>query len=150
MASLNVAFPVAVCLIFLAADHALAARNVINPMQPGYNIPITARIKTGNEGDGGLADCWNALVELKSCSNEVVLFFLNGQADIGPDCCKAIATITHHCWPAMLTSIGFTAEEGTILRRYCDAAASATSTNSSAPASPPLAATATTPVPPAH
>ncbi|KAM1074343.1 hypothetical protein EV1_019064 [Malus domestica] len=149
MALENVALLVTVCLIFTGANYALAARNVIDPIQPAYSIPITARIKTGSEGNGGLVDCWNALAELKSCSNEVVLFFLNGQADIGPDCCQAIATITRHCWPAMLTSIGFTTEEGNILLGYCDAAASATTTNSSAPASSPLAA-ATTPTPPAN
>ncbi|KAJ7956956.1 egg cell-secreted protein 1.1-like [Quillaja saponaria] len=82
---------------------------------------IAARLETS----GGLVDCWNALAELKSCSNEIVLFFINGQADIGPDCCRAIEIITHNCWPAMLSSLGFTAEEGNILRGYCDAAASA-------------------------
>ena len=61
-------------------------------------------------------------------SNEIVVFFLNGQTDIGPDCCRAISIVTHHCWPAMLTSLGFTAEEGNILRGYCDAEASVPST----------------------
>ncbi|ONI01825.1 hypothetical protein PRUPE_6G161600 [Prunus persica] len=127
------------CLI-MSANNAIAnARNM-----------AAVGIKTGSQGgeggsggQGGLGECWNALVELKSCSNEVVLFFLNGQADIGTDCCKAIATITHHCWPAMLTSLGFTAEEGNILRGHCDAASAAGSTDnasSSAPASPPSAA----------
>ncbi|KAK9225055.1 hypothetical protein WN943_010096 [Citrus x changshan-huyou] len=60
-------------------------------------------------------------MELKSCSNEIVIFFLNSQADIGPDYCCAIDIITCNCWPAMLTSLGFTAEEGNILRGYCDA-----------------------------
>ncbi|KAH9699386.1 Egg cell-secreted protein 1.4 [Citrus sinensis] len=43
------------------------------------------------------------------------------EADIGPDCCRAIDIITRNCWSAMLTSLGFTAEEGNILRGYCDA-----------------------------
>ena len=60
-------------------------------------------------------------MELKSCSNDIVIFFLNSQTDIGPDCCHAIDIITCNCWPAMLTSLGFTAEEGNILRGYCDA-----------------------------
>ncbi|KAH9747698.1 Aldehyde oxygenase (deformylating) [Citrus sinensis] len=34
---------------------------------------------------------------------------------------RAIDIITRNCWPAMLTSLGFTAEEGNILRGYCDA-----------------------------
>ncbi|KAH9709101.1 Egg cell-secreted protein 1.4 [Citrus sinensis] len=37
-----------------------------------------------------------------------------------PDCCHAIDIITYNCWLAMLTSLGFTAEEGNILRGYCD------------------------------
>uniref|UniRef100_A0A5B6YWE7 Putative egg cell-secreted protein 1.4 n=1 Tax=Davidia involucrata TaxID=16924 RepID=A0A5B6YWE7_DAVIN len=86
------------------------------PIQAGFNL--TARLETS----GGLVDCWNALTELKSCSNEIVAYFTSGQTDIGPACCQAIRMITHHCWPAMLTSLGFTAEEGDILRGYCDAA----------------------------
>ncbi|KAK9225299.1 hypothetical protein WN943_010340 [Citrus x changshan-huyou] len=60
-------------------------------------------------------------MELKSCSNEIVIFFLNSQADIGPDCCRAIDIITRNCWHAMFISLEFTAEEGNILRGYCDA-----------------------------
>lgn len=78
---------------------------------------LTSRLETS----GGLVECWTALLELKSCSDEIVLFFLNGQTDIGGDCCRAIVFITRSCWPAMLTSLGFTAEEGDILRGYCDA-----------------------------
>ena len=101
----------------------LAVTNVITATRDLYIKPghrLASRLET-NEG---LVPCWNALLELKSCSNEIVDFFLNGQTDIGPDCCRAITIITHHCWPAMLTSIGFTAEEGNILRGYCDATAS--------------------------
>ncbi|WCJ21367.1 Egg cell-secreted protein 1.1 [Euphorbia peplus] len=67
-----------------------------------------------------LSDCWSALVEIKSCSNEIILFFLNGETDIQANCCRSIAIITHNCWPAMLSSLGFTAEQGSILRGYCD------------------------------
>ena len=101
------------------------SRNIVNlHIKPGSNLQV--RLETS----GGLAECWTALMELKSCTNEIVLFFLNGQANIGPDCCRAIGIITHNCWPAMLTSLGFTAEEGNILRGYCDA--------SPAPVSSPL------------
>lgn len=79
-------------------------------------------------------------MELKSCSNEIVLYFTNGEADIGPDCCCAITVITHNCWPAMLTSLGFTPEEGHYLRGYCDAAAAA-----STPALAPAASTSVNP-----
>ncbi|KAL6225391.1 hypothetical protein ACLB2K_004241 [Fragaria x ananassa] len=98
---------------------------------------LSAGIKTSGEGEGGLVECGNALVEVKSCSQEIVVYFLNGKADIGTDCCKAIATITRHCWPTMLTSLGFTAEQGDILRGYCDASATVIATT--APAAAPLA-----------
>ncbi|GAY65809.1 hypothetical protein CUMW_243910 [Citrus unshiu] len=38
-----------------------------------------------------------------------------------PDCCHTIDIITRNCWLAMLTSLGFTVEEGNIVRGYCDA-----------------------------
>ncbi|KAK9189799.1 hypothetical protein WN943_018398 [Citrus x changshan-huyou] len=85
-----------------------------NNMKSGYNL--TTRL----EVSGGLMKYQNALMELKSCSNEIVIFFLNSQVDIGPDCCRAFDIITYNCWPAMLTSLGFIAEEGNILRGYCD------------------------------
>ncbi|KAK6924188.1 Prolamin-like domain [Dillenia turbinata] len=85
-----------------------ASRQV--PIEPGYNL--AARLDTS----GGLVECWNALLEIKSCSNEIITFFLNGKTDLGSECCNAISIITHHCWPAMLSSLGFTAEEGNILR----------------------------------
>ncbi|KDO62555.1 hypothetical protein CISIN_1g042702mg, partial [Citrus sinensis] len=78
-------------------------------------------LATRLEVRGDLTECWNVLMKLKSCSNEIVIFFLNRQADIGPDCCHTIDIITRNCWLAMLTSLGFTAEEGNILRGYCDA-----------------------------
>ncbi|KAL9448248.1 hypothetical protein AB3S75_015676 [Citrus x aurantiifolia] len=86
-----------------------------NNMKSDYDLA------TRLEASGGLTECWNALMKLKSCSNEIVIFFLNSQADIGPDCCRAIDIITRNCWPAMFTSLGFTTEEGNILRGYCDA-----------------------------
>ncbi|CAA7390701.1 unnamed protein product [Spirodela intermedia] len=96
-------------------------------------------------GDGsGMIDCWGALLELRSCTNEVVLFFLNGEAYIGNECCRAIRIITRQCWPNMLSSIGFTAEEGDILRDYCDmgtAQPSAPVATPPAPAPAPQAAT---------
>ncbi|XVF61815.1 hypothetical protein PTKIN_Ptkin08bG0161000 [Pterospermum kingtungense] len=107
-------FLVMVLVCFLA--NAAAARELSSYSKPvGYNL--AARL----EASGGLVECWNALNELKSCTTEIVLFFVNGQADIGPDCCRAIEVITRNCWPAMLTSLGFSSEEGNILRGYCDA-----------------------------
>ncbi|OVA08106.1 Prolamin-like domain [Macleaya cordata] len=77
------------------------------------------------EGGGGIGECWNALLQLRSCTNEIILFFLDGETYLGLECCKAIRIITRDCWPSMLTSLGFTAEEGDILRGYCDASSSA-------------------------
>ncbi|KAJ0252444.1 Egg cell-secreted protein 1.4 [Hirschfeldia incana] len=75
---------------------------------------IAARLQSG-----GLMECWNALYELKSCTNEIVLFFLNGETKLGVSCCEAVDVITTSCWPAMLTSLGFTSEEANVLRGFC-------------------------------
>ncbi|KAL8261416.1 hypothetical protein R6Q59_025465 [Mikania micrantha] len=82
------------------------------------NNPLVVRLQGGKDG-GELMDCWNALFELKSCTNEIILFFLNGDSYLTMDCCRAIRVITYGCWPSMLTSLGFTSEEGDILRGYC-------------------------------
>ena len=42
-----------------------------NNIKPSYDLA------TRLEASGGLTECWNALMELKSCSNEIVIFFLN-------------------------------------------------------------------------
>ncbi|XP_028766002.1 egg cell-secreted protein 1.4-like [Neltuma alba] len=67
-------------------------------------------------------DCWGSLMELRSCTNEIMQYLVKGEADIGPHCCRAITVITHNCWPAVLASLGFTDHEAYILRGYCDAA----------------------------
>ncbi|KAF8411613.1 hypothetical protein HHK36_004170 [Tetracentron sinense] len=104
------------CLLLVVSwlmGTAIAVREL--PMKPGHNL--AARLESG----GGLVECWTALLELRSCTNEIVLFFLNGEAYLGLGCCRAIRIITRQCWPAMFTSLGFTAQEGDILRGYCDA-----------------------------
>ncbi|KAL0733564.1 hypothetical protein Bca4012_009774 [Brassica carinata] len=68
---------------------------------------------------GGLMECWDALYELKSCTNEIVLFFLNGETKLGEGCCHAVDVITVNCWSSMLTSLGFTSEETNVLRGFC-------------------------------
>ncbi|KAK6913251.1 Prolamin-like domain [Dillenia turbinata] len=79
---------------------------------------LAARLKADEEG----SKCWDSLFELQACTGEAILFFLNGETYLGPGCCRAIEIIEHQCWPAMLTSLGFTPQEGDILRGYCDAA----------------------------
>lgn len=94
----------------------------VTPLKPGQGL--AQRLEdAATSGGATLADCWDALVELKACSNEIILFFLNGETSLGAPCCDAIDIITRSCWPAMLTSLGFTPEEGNILRGYCDAKA---------------------------
>ncbi|KAM7275216.1 hypothetical protein ACFE04_017082 [Oxalis oulophora] len=132
---------VVVCLVaFLIMWSSYAAES--RELKFDENVISMARFEfaaaAGGSG-GGLVECWNALYELKSCTNEIILFFINGQADIGKDCCKAIDIITKNCWPAMLTSIGFTAEEGNILRGYCDGSTPTPTPSTNAPAAAPLA-----------
>ncbi|KAI3889402.1 hypothetical protein MKX03_027044 [Papaver bracteatum] len=78
---------------------------------PGHNL--AARI---NADDGaGMVECWNALYELRSCTNEIILFFMDGEI-----------------------YLGFTAEEGDILRSYCDAPHSAAPRSSPVTMLPPV------------
>ncbi|CAN4114166.1 unnamed protein product [Withania somnifera] len=95
--------------------------------------------KLDHEGDqGSILECWNAFGEIKSCTNEIIAYFTIGTIDIDLPCCQAISVITHHCWPSMLTTLGFTLEETNILRGYCDAAHHNDSSNNSGPAPSPL------------
>ncbi|CAJ1937911.1 unnamed protein product [Sphenostylis stenocarpa] len=70
-----------------------------------------------------MVECWSNLIQLKSCSNEIMHFLINGGADIGSYCCCAITVITHNCWPSMLTSLGYTYQETLYMRSYCQDAA---------------------------
>lgn len=69
-------------------------------------------------------DCWTALYKIRSCSNEIVAYFVEGSVDITPPCCESIALITHHCWPAVLGVLGYSPAQTDVLRGYCDAVAS--------------------------
>ncbi|KAF9605940.1 hypothetical protein IFM89_021266 [Coptis chinensis] len=92
------------------------------PFRQGYNL----KSRLYGEGAG---DCWNALLQLKSCTSEIILFLMDGDSYLGTDCCRAIRIITRDCWPSMLTSLGFTSQEGDILVGYCN-------TTSASPARP--------------
>ncbi|GAB2232010.1 hypothetical protein Droror1_Dr00011030 [Drosera rotundifolia] len=98
-------------IMLLASSSTLQARPLDSP------LTLQARLKV----DEGSTDCWGSLLQLQACTGEVIQFFYNGEAELGPNCCKAIYIIQHICWPAMLSSLGFTSEEGAILRGYCDA-----------------------------
>ncbi|OVA06617.1 Prolamin-like domain [Macleaya cordata] len=106
---------------FIASTATVVAARELAINKPRHNLAT----RLNAEGGGGLVECWNALLELRSCTNEIILFFLDGeQTYLGLECCKAIRVITHQCWPSMLTSLGFTSQEGDILRGYCDASSS--------------------------
>jgi hypothetical protein len=91
----------------------------------------------GEEDGGGIMECWDALVQLGSCTSEIVLFLVNGESYIGPECCRAIRGATRHCWPAMLASVGFSAEEADVLRGFCEGEAAAQQHGDGSDAPPP-------------
>ncbi|MCL7041257.1 hypothetical protein MKW94_007027 [Papaver nudicaule] len=97
-------------------DIGVLARPLLD-VQTAAPISLAARLQS----NGSYSECWDSLTELQACTGEVILFFLNGETHLGRNCCKAIHIIQHNCWPAMLGSLGFTEEEGDILRGYCDA-----------------------------
>ncbi|KFK32864.1 hypothetical protein AALP_AA6G297100 [Arabis alpina] len=119
------------CFVFFAVALLLLV-NISGRTLPATedSTNIAARL-TG----GGLMQCWDALYELKSCTNEIILFFLNGETKLGSGCCNAVEVITSDCWPAMLTSLGFTSEETNVLRGFCQ---SPNSGGSSSPAPSPV------------
>lgn len=92
---------------------------ISNPTEArSFSPNLEARLQSN-----GLIQCWDSLIELRSCTGEIILFFVNGETYLGPSCCRAIGVIQHQCWAAdaMLSALGLTAEEGDVLRGYCDA-----------------------------
>ncbi|XP_030461477.2 egg cell-secreted protein 1.1-like [Syzygium oleosum] len=90
---------------------------------PGHKpASLAARLKVAENGSDS-SNCWESMFQLQACTGEVIMFFLNGETYLGPSCCQAIRTIEHECWPNLLSSLGYTTEEGDILEGYCDAAA---------------------------
>ncbi|KAI3869065.1 hypothetical protein MKX03_005007 [Papaver bracteatum] len=106
----------------------------LSDVQTATPISLAARLQS----DGSYSECWDSLTELQACTGEVILFFLNGETHLGRNCCRAIHIIQHNCWPAMLGSLGFTEEEGNILRGYCDATADVVPAPPSPPSKVPL------------
>ncbi|KAL1558451.1 egg cell-secreted protein 1.1-like [Salvia divinorum] len=112
------AFPSKLVAVLLVA--VLASSLVISARKLETVSSLAARLKLEEEGP---STCWDALLELQSCSGEMVMFFLNGETQLGENCCSAIEVIERQCWPSMLGTLGITAEESNVLRGYCDAAA---------------------------
>ncbi|KAJ0980028.1 hypothetical protein J5N97_015502 [Dioscorea zingiberensis] len=107
-------------------------------MSEGRHVVPVGQSLAARVHSEGMAKCWDSLMELKSCTGEVILFFLNGETYLGPSCCRAIRVIEHHCWAAeaMLAALGFTPEEGDALRGFCDANSTSSSSSPSPPPSP--------------
>ncbi|KAF2578878.1 hypothetical protein F2Q70_00010838, partial [Brassica cretica] len=69
---------------------------------------------------GNLIECWNAALELKSCTDKIVKFFIsrNGMVELGvsagidKSCCGAIGLIVKECWSVMFTSLARTYHYG--------------------------------------
>ncbi|KAI4306054.1 hypothetical protein L6164_029366 [Bauhinia variegata] len=91
--------------------------------------PPTLSLATRLKLEGGSANCWDSLFQLQACSGEVIMFFLNGETYLGPHCCQAIRVIGHECWPNIISTLGFTTQEGDILEDYCVEAAHNPSTS---------------------
>lgn len=60
----------------------------LSPVKSARERPILARLDQADEGS--ILDCWNALGEIKSCTNEIVAYFTIGTIDIDLPCCQAI------------------------------------------------------------
>ncbi|KAL5217534.1 hypothetical protein ABZP36_018218 [Zizania latifolia] len=106
-------------LLLLAVANTAAAMGSATPA-PAMGLGLAERLELEGEGS---QQCWEVLMEIKSCTGEIILFFLNGEAYLGPGCCRTIRVIEQSCWAAdaMLSVIGFTPEEGNMLKGYCDA-----------------------------
>lgn len=65
-------------------------------------------------------DCWNALADIQSCSNEYELFLSKTTSYIDDSCCQPIELITRECYDDMLTKLGFNLNESRALLSYCD------------------------------
>uniref|UniRef100_A0A0E0KCI3 Prolamin-like domain-containing protein n=1 Tax=Oryza punctata TaxID=4537 RepID=A0A0E0KCI3_ORYPU len=111
--------PVLLSLLLAGAGAGTAAA-VAAGAPPGFGL--AQRLADG-VGPQQQQQCWEVLMEIKSCTGEIILFFINGEAYLGPGCCRAIRVIEQSCWAtdAMLSVIGFTPEEGDMLKGYCDA-----------------------------
>ncbi|KAL1295440.1 hypothetical protein HN51_056321 [Arachis hypogaea] len=95
------------------------ASNATTSMSESAHPSLATRLKVDGEPES--INCWDSLFQLQACTGEVIMFFLNGETYLGPSCCHAIIIVGHDCWPQMLASLGFSAEETDILQGYCDA-----------------------------
>ncbi|KAI3699210.1 hypothetical protein L2E82_43340 [Cichorium intybus] len=104
--------------IFLAL--LISTASMVVATRPFTPIGAPTLIEEAAGQDGEPIGCWESLFELQWCTGEILLFFINGETYLGMGCCKAIEKINKKCWPTLLGSLGFTNEEGDVLRGYCD------------------------------
>ncbi|XP_057972637.1 egg cell-secreted protein 1.1-like [Malania oleifera] len=92
---------VALVLLACCAAASLATRPL--NLESSSVAPLAPRLMQvdGNNnsypGDNSNNYCRDSLFELHSCVGEVILFFLNGEAYLGPTCCRAIHAVQLHC-----------------------------------------------------
>ncbi|GAV77605.1 Prolamin_like domain-containing protein [Cephalotus follicularis] len=105
-------------LLFLAVLLVMTIEPMVTAARPLDPRPssLVGRLKLDDES----STCWDSLMQLQSCTGELILFFLNGETYLGHGCCQAIHTIGNQCWPTMIDALGFTTEESDILQGYCD------------------------------
>ncbi|KAJ4897247.1 Egg cell-secreted protein 1.5 [Raphanus sativus] len=112
-------------LTFLTVSYLISTVHIII-IAEARNL-LTATVAADHSGAGNLIECWNAALELKSCTDEIVKFFIsrNGTAEPGvsagidKDCCGAIGLIVKECRSVMFTSLGLTTMEGNMISEYC-------------------------------
>ncbi|KFK28161.1 hypothetical protein AALP_AA8G480500 [Arabis alpina] len=103
-------------LTFLTISYLISTVHIIT-IAHARNLQTTT-VATDHSGAGNLMDCWNAGLELKSCTEEIVEFFLSrtgttvSSVGIDKDCCGAIGLVVKDCWSVMFTSLGLTNMEG--------------------------------------
>ena len=117
ISTLNLLILVAL-LAALSSSSMTDARPLPNPNLNPSALSLAARLKL--EGGDQSSNCWDSLFQLQACTGEVIMFFLNGETYLGPACCQAIRVIEKDCWPNIIGSLGFTAQESDILQGYCD------------------------------
>ncbi|XWS15282.1 hypothetical protein CRYUN_Cryun35bG0082200 [Craigia yunnanensis] len=84
---------------------------------------IVARLKLNDES----SICWDSLIQLQSCTGELIMFFLNENSYLGHGCCQIVRAISQQCWPSIIDALGFTPEETDVLQGDCNHEASSPS-----------------------
>ncbi|GMI91691.1 EGG CELL 1.1 [Hibiscus trionum] len=105
----RVAFVFAMSMLLMAKARPLDLRKATRS-------DLLARLKLDEESPY----CWDSLIQLQSCTGELIMFFLNGETEIGQSCCRAIRTVSRQCWPNMIDTLGFTTQETHIVEGYCN------------------------------